>query len=156
MSTIIDDSSKFKCLGPVKDYDKTVKLENQICMVLKDLVNKKEISPLIFDSLKPIGSVRPKLYGLPKLHKPNVPLRPILSMMRSSHHKIANYLNVLLESVLQYFSRYIVKDSFTFVEDIKQLNSGSTFMSSFDVKSLFTNVPLDEIIEISAEQLYQI
>ena len=29
-------------------------------------------------------------------------------------------------------------------------------MSYFDVKSLFTNVPLDEIIEISAEQLYQI
>ena len=37
MSTIIDDSFKFKCLGPVKDYDKAVKLEKQICMVLKHI-----------------------------------------------------------------------------------------------------------------------
>ena len=114
MSTIIHDSSKFKCLGSVKDYDKTEKLEKKICRVLKDLVNKKEIFPPTFDSLRPIGSVRPKLYELPKLHKPDVPLRPILSMIRSPQHKIAKYLNVLLEPVLQYFSGYIVKDSFTF------------------------------------------
>ena len=101
MSTIIDDSSKLKCLGPVKDYDKTEKLEKKICMVLKNLVNKKEISPLTFDSLKPIGSVWPRLYGLPKLHKPDVPLRPILLMIRSPQHKIAKCLNVLLEPVLQ-------------------------------------------------------
>ena len=107
-------------------------------MVLKDLVNKKEISPLSFDSLKSIGSVRPRLYKLPKLHKHDLPLRPILSMIRSPQHKIEKYLNVLLEPVLQYFSRYIVKDHFTFVKDIKKLNSESTFMSSFDVKSLFT------------------
>ena len=89
-------------------------------MVLKNLVNKKEISPLTFDSLKPISSVRPKLHELPKLHKPDVSLRPILSMIRSPQHTIAKYLNVLLEPVLQYFSRCILKDYFTFVEDIKK------------------------------------
>ena len=66
------------------------------------------------------------------------------------------FLNFLLEPVLQYFSRYTEKDSFTFVEEIRKLNAENTFMSSFHVKSLFTNVPLNEIIEISAEKLYEI
>ena len=116
MSTIINDNSKFKYLGLVKEFDKTLKIEKKICLVLKDLLNKKEISPVIFDSIKHIGSVRPRLYGLPKIHKPDVPLRPILSMIKSPQHKIAKFLNFLLEPVLQYFSRYTVKDSFTFVK----------------------------------------
>ena len=139
MSTIINDNSKFKYLGPVKEFDKTLKIEKEICFVLKDLLNKKEISLVIFDLVKPIGSVRPRLYGLPKIHKPDVPLRPILSMIKSPQHKITRLLNFLLEPVLQnFFTRYTVKDSFTFVEEIQKLNAKNTFMSSFDVKSLFT------------------
>ena len=139
MLTIINDNSKFKYLGPVKEFDKTLKIEKEICFVLKDLLNKKEISLVIFDLVKPIGSVRPRLYGLPKIHKPDVPLRPILSMIKSPQHKITKLLNFLLEPVLQnFFTRYTVKDSFTFVEEIQKLNAKNTFMSSFDVKSLFT------------------
>ena len=65
-------------------------------------------------------------------------------------------VNVLLEPVLQYFFCCVVKDSFTFVVIIKIVNLESTFISSFDVKSLFTNVTLYEIIEAIAEQWHQI
>ena len=33
-------------------------------------------------------------------------------------------------------------------------NCGNYFMASFDIKSLFTNVPLDETINIVADSLY--
>ena len=48
-------------------------------------------------------------------------------------------------------------DSFTFSSMICQLLPcvGSQFMVSFDITSLFSNVPLDEVISICAEFLYQ-
>ena len=53
-------------------------------------------------------------------------------------------------------SRFLVKDSFTFAESIraKTPTSGHIIMASFDIKSLFTNVPLTEKIEICAHLLY--
>ena len=61
-----------------------------------------------------------------------------------------------LEPVLKYFSEYSLKDSFTFVDKIKDMEAQNTFIASFDVKSLFTNVPLEEVIEICVDTLYKI
>ena len=36
------------------------------------------------------------------------------------------------------------------------MEAQNTFMASFDVKSLFTNVPLEEVIEICVDTLYKI
>ena len=96
------------------------------------------------------------MYGLPKIHKENIPLRPILSMVNSAQHKLAKFLNMTLEPVLKYFSEYSLKDSFTFVDKIKDMDAQNTFIASFDVKSLFTNVPLEEVIEICVDTLYKI
>ena len=48
-------------------------------------------------------------------------------------------------------------DSFTFSSMIRQLLPcvDSQFMMSFDITSLFTNVPLDEVISIHVDFLYQ-
>ena len=78
------------------------------------------------------------MYGLLKLHKKGVPLRPILSMVNSAQHKLAKFLNDQLCPVLEHFSSYVLKDSFSFVDQIKSIASNNTFMASFDVKSFFT------------------
>ena len=91
---------------------------------------------------------------LTKLQKKAVPLSPILSMINSPQHKIAKFLNRLLEPVLHYYSDYVIKDSFSFVETIRNIKANNTFVASFDVKSLFTNVPLKEVIDISTDKLY--
>ena len=99
----LNDKSKFKCLGPVNNsYAETMKLEKKICKLLKDLVSSKELSQEVFDLIKPTGSVSPRLYGLPKLHKEGIPFRPIISMIKSPQHGLAEYLNSLLEPVVQY------------------------------------------------------
>ena len=77
-------------------------------------------------------------------------------MTKSPQHKLARFLNILLEPVLNHFSRFVVKDSFEVIERIRNTDSENTFLSSFDVKKLFTNVPLDEIIQICCEVLYSI
>ena len=100
--------------------------------------------------------MRQRLYGLPKLHKPDIPLRPILSMVNSPQHGLAKFLNAMLEPVIAYFARFIVKDSFEVVRRIRSVGAESTFVSSFDVKKLFSNVPLDEVISTSTDMLYSL
>ena len=51
-------------------------------------------------------------------------------------------------------NEFTVKDSFTFAQEISSFQSSDKFiMASFDIKSLFTNIPLDETIDIAANSL---
>ena len=70
-SETINDKSKFKELGPIKDNNGIVKLE-KICKIIKELWDNKETIPKMFDCCKPVGSIRPRLYDLKKLHKTNI------------------------------------------------------------------------------------
>ena len=47
-------------------------------------------------------------------------------------------------------------DTFSFLNDLRTLNfnTDNVFMASFDISSLFTNVPLDETIEIIIQKLF--
>ena len=114
------------------------------------------LNNLFFMAIKPNGSIRPRMYDLPKLHKQNIPLRPILSMIKSPKHKLAKLLNFLLEPVLVYYSQFVVKDSFEVIKKIRYAKSTNTVLTSFDVKQLFTSVPLEESIKISVDKLYEI
>ena len=48
----------------------------------------------------PIGSVPPKFYGLPKIHKPDTPLRPIVSSCGSVTYGVAKELAKILKSLV--------------------------------------------------------
>jgi len=39
----------------------------------------------------------PKLYGLPKLHKPNIPMRPIVSLCGFPTYQLSKYLTTVLK-----------------------------------------------------------
>ena len=75
----------------------------------------------------------------------------------SSQHELAKWLAEILVPVLKLYSSHCVKDSFTFANFIQNCNlePANSFLCSFDISSLFTNVPLDETIEICANALYR-
>ena len=50
----------------------------------------------IYKEIRQTGSLRPRLCGLPKVHKKEVPLRPILSMVGLSQHLWQNIWQLLL------------------------------------------------------------
>ena len=95
------------------------------------------------------------MYKIPKIHKQNA-CRPILSMIGSAQHELAKFLSVLLQPVLNRYSTNCIQDSFTFAERIQKLsvNLNKCFLCSYDICSLFTNVPLAETIEICSQALY--
>ena len=156
MMVILNDSSKFLKLGQIDKFDHTSKIENSIQRKLRSWFVKGLISKEVYESTRPIGSQRPKLYGLPKTHKKEIPLRPILSMTKSPQSNLSTFLISILEPVLEKFTTHTVPDSFSFVDKLKSLNLSqpNNFMVSFDIKSLFTNVPLDEVLNICLDQLY--
>ena len=158
MMTILEDRSKFQCLGSCDDNDKTGLHERALQAFLLRQCKEGEISREIYDRIRPSGSVRPRIYGLPKVHKPEpIPLRPILSMTGSAQHEMARWLAEVLQPVLPRYSSNCVKDSFSFCEDLKEYGpvDHDTFLCSFDVVSLFTNVPIEETIQICLDTLYR-
>ena len=106
--------------------------------------------------LFPQGAQPGRLYGNAKVHKPlvdGVPkFRPILSAIGTTSYKIAKFLVPILKQLET--NEYVVKDSFEFARVVRQYNPILT-MASMDVESLFTNLPLEETIDICCSELFK-
>ena len=98
-----------------------------------------------------MGGQLPRLYGLAKVHKKNIPLRPVLSVPGSPYHKIAQkvteWLSVVPESKINSSTQKTL-DSMTNVMEHDKV------IISFDVTSLYTNVPVKEAIQEASDRLY--
>ena len=76
-------------------------------------------------------------------------------MTGSAQHQLAQSLTSVIDPVLSLYSTNCISDSFTFADKVKTFNfPPSVFLCSYDVCSLFTNIPLAETIEICANALY--
>ena len=76
------------------------------------------------------------MYGQPKIHKGDTPLRPIIATTGSYNSSLSRYLVKLLSPLIQ--SIFSVKDSFSFVNEINTLDDHNYVMASFDVVSLYS------------------
>ena len=93
MNSILEDETKFLTLGLSSEKDNTSKIESRIQRCLLQL-HKDDLLPAnLHDLIRPTGSQLPRMYGLPKAHKKDVPLRPILSMTGSAQHQLAKCLS---------------------------------------------------------------
>ena len=61
-----------------------LKEEERIVTTLQNMKDTNRISDELYVKLKPIGSQPARIYGLAKIHKKAVPVRPVLSMPGSS------------------------------------------------------------------------
>ena len=156
MKIILNDRTKFEKLGPSSSHDRTSTAEASLNKFLDELKDNGELSKELYDSLRSTGGTRPRMYGLPKVHKVGAPLRPILSMSGSPQYDTSKWLCKLLQPVRKKYSKWCIKDSFQFIDLLKKKKIGSNgFMCSFDVVSLFTKVPLEETIKICLDALYR-
>ena len=86
-------------------------------------------------------------YGIPKLHKPNIPLRPIISSSGTVTRRLAGWLASLLTPYLGKFSTAHLRNSLDFKNRLEEFcitnDISDVKMVSFDVTALFTSMPLD-------------
>ena len=91
-------------------------------------------------------------HGVPKIHKPGYPFRVIVSSLGSPLYPLATFLhNILVKSIPK--AKSYIKNSFELVEKLKRLHTTDQYkLISLDVKSLFTNVPVEIAIDCINEQ----
>ncbi|VDP97413.1 unnamed protein product [Trichobilharzia regenti] len=150
MLTILNDSEKFQV--DKTEEDATTSFKNKVNKRLKELLIKKLIDSKTYNELKSNGGRLQFMYGLPKIHKVNVPLRPILSMKNSPWYKLARWLADSLEPIRQKFSNHNLDDTFHFSKEVDHVDISNKLMVSHNVTALFTNVPVMETIDIICKQ----
>ena len=149
MNNIVNDSTKFI---PVNTdiFQLNRKLEDSINSLLRNFKNKN-ISA--FEQCYVSGTQPGKLYGLPKVHKSNVPLRPVLSACNTATFKLAKNIVNILEPIT--YNDFSIKNSYAFVKELSGNPDLKNYvMVSYDVESLFTSIPVNETIEIILNKLF--
>ena len=85
-----DYIKKYKdLLGDDRTYtklqrDPTQKYKKKLVQALRGLKEEEKISDRQHKQLYPTTETAPRFYGVPKVHKPNVPLGPIVSSIGPS------------------------------------------------------------------------
>ena len=99
----------------------------------------------------PQGAGIPKFYGLPKIHKEGVPLRPIVSSRGAVSYETAKKLARILKPLVGK-SPYSDQNTRDFVQQVNIQLLQPECIISYDVKALFTLVPIEPAIEIIKKQ----
>ena len=158
MEQLLADPSKFENvnIAPGKDYNHIWNQELRVRSTLKNLLKSKAITETTYCNLCPTGSRPGVMYGLAKVHKQLIDgfpkFRPILSAINTPTYKLAKFLVGIMEPLTK--NDFTVKDTFSFANEIRFQNS-ELCMSSFDIDSLFTNIPLEETINICCDELFK-
>ncbi|MCP3667719.1 MAG: hypothetical protein GY696_35380, partial [Gammaproteobacteria bacterium] len=143
---VLSDNTKFK---PLKS-DPTKTREKSLNKFLITLQKSEKITQRLYKFLRKSDARTPQLYGLPKVHKEGCPLRPIVSAIRSFNYNTGKLLVWFLTPYMSQCDSFI-KNSTDFVNKIRSQKPGYSRQASFDVKSLFTNVPVKEAVDMAVE-----
>ena len=132
-----------------------VKEKKLVDNILDTLYEKNAITRDVKTILTPDES-KARLCGLQEFIKHQLTVfqitdRQIISQIGTSTYKIAKYLLGFISPITK--NEYTLKDLFEFVSMIDKLDHNS-FMCSFDIDFLFTNVPLEEKINIMIKNVF--
>ena len=141
---------------PSNDDGKTMRKIKKFTSKYTDILTDKEV-----DYLTNFETKASNFYGLPKIHKSkeiqsgltrenssyvklpqpsDLKLRPIVAGPACSTHRLSNLLDILLKPLCQLVPSYI-RDDLDFLNHIPDTVDVNTKMVSFDVTSLYTNIP---------------
>ena len=133
--------------------DPTNRQKNRLIQILKKIKEEGGMSETTYKKIYPTGAGIPKFYGLPKTHKAGVPLRPIVSSRGSVSYNTAKELARILKS-LAGRTIYNVHNTQDFAEQVKTTKlMPDECIISYDVKALFTSVPIEPAIKIIKQHL---
>jgi hypothetical protein len=85
-----------------------------------------------------------------EIHKPNIPIRPIINWRNAPGYKVAKHLTKLLQNYLDLPYTYNAHNSTHLMTHLKTIDLNSdTSICSFDIKNMYTNIPRKDIINIT-------
>ena len=132
----------------ILNTDPTNRQKNKLISLLKSIKAEGGIDETTYKKLYPTGATTPKYYGLPKVHKKDTPLRPIVSSIGSVAYGTAKELSRILKPLVGR-STHHVRNNQDFIQSIEEIEVGTEeCMMSYDVKALFTSIPIQHTLNI--------
>ena len=138
----LDDTTTYK----VMTYDPTPHIAYDVRTLIQYMHTFHYIDDVTKNFLMPHTPPRtPLFYGLPKVHKKDIPLRPIVSGCDSPTDNLSRYITHFIQPLVTHLPSYI-KDTKHFLRIIHDTPTlpPDAFLVTADVSSLYTNIPHDE------------
>ena len=93
---ILNDESTYRILN----RDSTKCIERRLNSFIYNLFKSQRISQMQYYQLRSTDATAPRLYGLPKIHKKDIPMRPIVSFINSPLYNLSKFLCKLLSPLV--------------------------------------------------------
>ena len=147
INNLLNDKNVYK----IVEKSPLTMMQQEFNKGLKLIIKKYDIDQLkIYTSRLPS---LPYLYGQPKIHKKDVPLRPIVSNVNCPSYKLAKWLAKELSPLLGNFSPSHLKHNTDLLNRLKNIIPKKQKFISFDVASLYTNVPVKPTLDFIKRKL---
>lgn len=134
----------------VVNRNPTTSFNNKLKSTIKSCTHTFPSNTMLSKTLITSNPQTPRLYSLPKIHKTDTPVRPIVAFVNSPAHKLSKWLNQFMIRNLNFTPRFTVKNSLDLISKIKNITPpiGSRLVS-FDVKNLFPSIPTQECLKVA-------
>ena len=151
MDALVNDKQTYEELKS----DPTPALQRKLNSTLLTLKKTNAIDTQRYYRLRYSVPQPPKLYSLPNLHKPGFPMRPIISFCGSPTYQLSKYLTTILQPLTDK-SRRKLQSTEDFISATKTVQIPDDYeLVSFDVKSLFTSIPLQLALQCTETAILQ-
>ncbi len=135
------------------EKDPTNEIKEALSKQLQKIKEEKQIDDRTYYKLFPTKTKIPRMYGQPKIHKANYPLREIVDSTGSVAKEVDRYIGKIIQKYVGKTEHY-VKNSAHFATMIKDLQvEDDEILVSYDVTVLYPSVPQQEAIEIFHEMM---
>ena len=135
--------------------DATSSVVSQITRKVSVLRDNKLIHQQQHLKLKPTGSQPPRFYGLPKIHKDEIPVCPIVSCTGTPLYEVSKYIAEILKPYGKQKEQHTNNSESFSIFICQQTIEPDEIMVSFDVTSLYTTIPIDQAFLIIEDLLQQ-
>ena len=148
---LLEDTNTYRTI----QTDPTSRLKNKLVNILKKIKAETGMQENTYRKMYPTGVSPQKFYWLPKIHKKNIPLRPIVSSIGSVSYGVAKELARIIKPLMG-CSQHHVNNSQQFADELKgmKLEEGEC-ITSYDVTALFTSIPVPSALDSIKKKLEQ-
>ena len=128
--------------NPTKIFQNRIKDTIKSCQL--HLTNDKKRT-----ALTNTNPAAPNIRGLPKVHKPGYPIRPIINWQGAPDYKLAKHLNKLIQTHIPLPNAFNIRSPTHLTEDILEIPYKQGLkLVSFDIVYIYPNIPTNELPQI--------